>query len=157
VIRLIFVKYQQITGKSKTKCNGWASRHTKEMNFLNDITENWIAWVKSKTLVLLTSCFDKIQHDQGKTLIQLSSTVTSDTELVVNGVLMRQQMEISEFRSEDGKSRVIHVHRRSIDDRFIDSYKVVDSSDEETFKISTPMSKSEIGEFESTWTKKWNP
>ena len=126
------------------------------MNFMNDITEGVIAWFHSKALPLFGLCAKDIQLGQGKALTLLSSTFTSDSEMLVTGSLMRQQLEISEFQSHDGKVRVIHVHRRSINDRFIDSYRVVNSSNEESVQISTPMSKDAIAEFETEWTKKWN-
>ena len=126
------------------------------MNFLNDIAESVIAWLKSKALILCGPRAEELQLGQGNNLTKISSTITSDSELFIDGALMRQQFEISKFQSQDGKMRVIHVYRRSVNDRFIDSYKVVGSSDEECIRIATPMSKDEIAQFENEWVNKWN-
>ena len=89
------------------------------MNFLNDIAESVIAWLKSKALILCGPRAEELQLGQGNNLTKISSTITSDSELFVDGALMRQQLEISEFQSQDGKIRIIHVYHRSINDQFI--------------------------------------
>ena len=133
----------------------WYSKNS-EMNFLNDTAKSVLAWFKSKALILCGPCSEELQLGQGNDLTLISSTITSDSELFVDGALMRQQLEISEFQSQDGKIRIIHVYHRSINDQFIASYKVVNSSSEESIRIATPMSNDEIEEFESEWANKWN-